>query len=233
MAELEFTKVDVVLQARGPHLTPEDVVTDLGRVAQLIRLGPGLTPAAFNVEIEATDPVVWQHQFESICKLARYSAVATITIPAAPAGSDVRQEVGRLTNLVRIASAEGVDLTVETRIGTLTELPGQAVALCDAVDGLGLTLDPSHFVCGPHQGRSYDEVFPFVRHVHLRDTGRTPDKMQVLVGQGEIEYSRIISMLDRHDYNRALSVEIVDIPDSPFVMETEVRKLKYLLESLV
>jgi sugar phosphate isomerase/epimerase len=233
IADLEFNKVDVAIQARGPHLTPSDVVEDPIRVAQLIRIGPGLVPCAFNVEIEAPDQKSFDGQFQAICKLARASAVATMTIPAAPVGSDLKQEVQRLHRLVQVAEAEGIILTVETRIGTLTETPAGAIALCDAVDGLGLTLDPSHYICGPHQGRSFDDVYPYVRHVHLRDTGRTPDKMQVLVGQGEIEYSRVISLLERYDYDRLLTVEIIDIPDAPFYMETEVRKLKYLLESLV
>jgi sugar phosphate isomerase/epimerase len=233
IAELEFNKVDVAIQARGPHLTPEDVVADPQRIAQLIRIGPGLTPGAFNVEIEAPDAKTFDAQFQAICQLARFSAVATLTIPAAPVGSDFQREVERLEHLRRIASTEGVILTVETRIGTLTENPGGAVALCEAVEGLGLTLDPSHYICGPQQGRSFDEVYPYVRHVHLRDTGRTPDKMQVLVGQGEVEYSRIISMLERYDYDRLLTIEIIDVPDAPFYMHTEVRKLKYLLESLV
>jgi sugar phosphate isomerase/epimerase len=76
-------------------------------------------------------------------------------------------------------------------------------------------------------------VYPYVRHVHLRDTGRTPEEFQVRVGQGEIEYGRIVAQLARHHYDRLLSVEITDIPDAPFAMEPEVRKLKYLLESLI
>ena len=56
--------------------------------------------------------------------------------------------------------------------------------------------------------------------------------MQVRVGQGEIEYSRIITQLEKHNYNRVLTVEIIDKPENPFPMETEVRKLKFLLESL-
>jgi hypothetical protein len=37
--------------------------------------------------------------------------------------------------------------------------------LCQLVPGLGLTLDPSHYLNGP-QRASYDGVIPFVRHVH-------------------------------------------------------------------
>jgi sugar phosphate isomerase/epimerase len=74
---------------------------------------------------------------------------------------------------------------------------------------------------------------PHVRHVHLRDTGRAPGQLQVRVGQGEVEYSRIVSQLGRYRYDRALTVDIRDTPDPPFAMEPEVRKLKYLLESMV
>jgi sugar phosphate isomerase/epimerase len=108
-----------------------------------------------------------------------------------------------------------------------------AVELCQRVPGLGLTLDPSHYIAGPHQGKSFDVVFPHVRHVRLRDTGRGPNQFQVRVGQGEVEYGRIVSQLSRYHYDRLLTVDIQDVPDAPFVMEAEVRKLKYLLESLV
>ncbi len=48
--------------------------------------------------------------------------------------------------------------------------------------------------------------FPYVKHVHLRDTGRAQGKFQVRVGQGEIEYGRIINQLERQNYDRLLSV---------------------------
>ena len=72
---------------------------------------------------------------------------------------------------------------VATHIGTLTENPDTAVELCQRVPGLGLTLDPSHFIAGPNQGRNFDHVFPHVRHVHLRDTGRGPNQFQIRVAQ--------------------------------------------------
>jgi sugar phosphate isomerase/epimerase len=115
----------------------------------------------------------------------------------------------------------------------LTEYPATALELCERVPGLGITLDPSHYITGPHQGGSYDELYPHVRHVHLRDTGRGPGQFQVRVGQGEIEYGRIVAQLQRCGYDRLLTVAINDIADAPFAMDAEVRKLKYLLESLM
>src|SRR5262249_23742507 len=147
------------------------------------------------------------------------SAVPIITMPAASSGSGMDAEVKRLTALVRMAVAEGIVLTVETRIGTLTEYPDAALELCKRVPGLGLTLDPSHFIAGPHQGKTFDQVFPYVRHVHLRDTGRGPEQFQVRVGQGEVEYGRIVAHLARFSYDRLLTVEVCDIPDAPFAMD--------------
>jgi sugar phosphate isomerase/epimerase len=232
IGEMDFSKVDVAIHEKGPHLKPSDVVKDAVGAAQQIRLGPGLSPAAFNVEIEAAGEE-FLRQLQAICHLARLAHVTTITLPAAPSGTPLDTEVQRLKKLLRLAESEGIVLTVETRIGTLTEFPGVAVDLCTRVPGLGLTLDPSHYIAGPHQGQNYDRVFPFVRHVHLRDTGRAPEKFQVRIGQGEVEYGRIIAQLARHQYDRLLTVEILDIPDAPFAIDHEVRKLKYLLESLV
>jgi sugar phosphate isomerase/epimerase len=233
IAELEFSKVDVAIHERGPHLRPSEVARDVALAAQRLRIGPSLSPAAMSVEIEAADEREYERQLRAVCHLARLSMVPVLTLPAASCGTGLDLEVKRLTSLVHLASVEGIVLTVETRTGTLTETPETAVELCRRIPGLGLTLDPSHYIAGPHQGKSFDSVYPYVRHVHLRDTGRGPDQFQVRVGQGEVEYGRIVSHLARHHYDRVLTVEICDIADAPYSMEAEVRKLKYLLESLV
>jgi sugar phosphate isomerase/epimerase len=231
IGELEFSKVDVAIREQGPHLRPSEVAADVNLAAHRIRIGPGLTPGAFNVEIAATDPEEFQNQLKAICRLARLSTVAVITLPAASTGTDLETEVARLQTLAKLANTEGVVLTCDTRIGTLTEDPDVAVTLCERVDGLGLTLDPSHYVAGPHSAKGYDQVFPYVRHVHLRDSA--PGKFQVRVGQGVIEYGRLISYLSRYQYDRLLSVQMEESGDADFPMDQEVRKLKYLLESLI
>lgn len=233
IAELRFSKCDVAIHEHGRQLKPSEVAADVNAAATRLRLGPGLTPIAFSVEIDAPTEAEQHKQFHAICRLARVSAVPTITLR--PAGLDVpiEAECQRLQKLLQIADGEGISLTVATLVGTHTQTPDQAVALCEKVRGLGLTLDPSHYTAGPHQGKNYDHVFEYVRHVHLRDTGRGPNQFQVRVGQGEVEYGRIVSQLARFHYARSLSVDIRDIPDAPFAMEPEVRKLKYLLESLV
>src|SRR5262249_25877660 len=172
MAELEFSKVDVAINERGSHLKPSEVADDIARAALRIRIGPSLTPAAFSVEFDAPSDEEYLNQLRAICKLARMTAVTLLCIPAGPSGGGLDAEVTRLRHLLQTVEPEGLILPVPTRPGTVTDLPGAARELCERVPGLGLTLDPSHFINGPHQGGAYDEIYPYVRHVQLRDTSK-------------------------------------------------------------
>jgi sugar phosphate isomerase/epimerase len=233
IGELHFSKFEVALHERGCQLRPSEVAADVQAAAARLRYGPGLTPVAFFVEIDAVTEEESCRQFHAVCRLARIAAVPLVTVRPASLETPLEAEVERLGKLVRIGDGEGILVCAATLAGTHTQSPEGAVELCEQVPGLGLTLDPSHYIAGPHQGKNYDNVFPHVRHVHLRDSGRGPNQFQVRVGQGEVEYGRIISHLSRYRYDRALTIDIRDIPDSAFPMEPEVRKLKYLLESLV
>jgi sugar phosphate isomerase/epimerase len=230
--EMQFPKADLAIHESGPHLTPSDVAADLGRIAQKLKAA-NLPLAAFHFVVGDPNAEAARSQLRAICRLARVSTVPLLTVPAAPIGADFDAEVSRLQAWVRTASADGVMLTVETHSATITADPIGAVELCRQVPGLGLTLDPSHYHTGPHGPVNYDALFPFVRHVRLRDTGSRPEQFQVRVGQGDIEYGRIIAQLDRYHYDRALTVDVRDVGDHDFEAEPEVRKLKYLLESLV
>jgi sugar phosphate isomerase/epimerase len=230
--EMHFAKADLAVHCSSPHLTPVELCADNGRVAQRLKAG-NLPLAAIHLDTGTAEPAEARDQLRAAARLARVSSTPLLTVAAALAGADFDAEVARLKEWVRIAEAEGIILTVETHSATVTADPLGALELCHRVPGLALTLDPSHYHVGPHGAQDYDALFPFVRHVRLRDSGRTPDLFQVRVGQGEIEYGRIISQLEMCHYDRALTVDIRDIPDGPFPVEPEVRKLKYLLESLV
>ncbi len=230
--EMRFTKADLAIHDDGPHLSPAEVTADVTRTAQRLKAA-NLPIAAMHLSIGCPDPAEARVQFRAVCRLARVSTVPLVTVPAAAAGSDLDAEVRRLTAWAKIAETEGVILTVETHSATVTADPFGAAELCRRVPGLALTLDPSHYHIGAHGTLDYDNLYQYVRHVRLRDTGKTPEQFQVRIGQGELEYGKIVSLLDRARYDRALTVDFRDIPDSAFPVEPEVRKLKYLLESLV
>jgi hypothetical protein len=66
-------------------------------------------------------------------------------------------------------------------------------------------------------------------HTHLRDTKK--DKLQVRVGQGEVEYGKLITQLGMVGYQRALSVLMHPLEDTD--QDGEMRKIRLLLESLL
>jgi sugar phosphate isomerase/epimerase len=228
--EMNFAKADLAIHAEGPHLRPAEVIADVGKCAQKLKAS-NIPFAAFHLEFDPTQTNTTRDQLRAVCRLARLMAVPVLTVTAAGVGQNLMTEQKRLAEWVKAAEGEGVILSVETRMGTLTEDANVAAALCQNVPGLGLTLDPSHYQYGPYAA-GYDVVYPFVRHVRLRDSGDNPDQFQVRVGQGNIEYGKLLANLDRFKYDRALTVDVRDIPDSPFPIEPEVRKLKFLLESL-
>ncbi|HYW81308.1 MAG TPA: TIM barrel protein, partial [Thermoguttaceae bacterium] len=135
----------------------------------------------------------------------------------------------RLREMAAIASVEGVRVGMLTEVGRMSQDPDTAVVLCDAVKGLGLTLDPSHYICGPHAGKPFEQVMKYVYHVRLRDTSKT--ELQVRIGQGEVEYGRLVNQLNKVRYDRALSVDITPIPEVD--QAAEMRKMRLLLESLI
>ncbi len=234
IAELEFTKIELALvEEEGAQLRPSEVEENMEAALAKIRQGPSLTISSLYVDFGPLEEKELSRRFESICRLAKNLTVAVLAMPAAPVGTSLEEEIRRLSQLASIALKEGLVLTLLTHGETVTADPAAAVALCQAVPGLGLTLDPSHYINGPHAGSGFDELFPFVQNVHFRDTSRKEGEFQVRVGQGQVEYGKIINMLERGGYMRGLNIAIFDAYDNPFEVDVEVRKLKLLLESLI
>jgi sugar phosphate isomerase/epimerase len=235
IAELEFDKFELALVEDGQHLRPSEAGENPDAALQRLRRGPSLIPSSLHLDfgpVDWSDPLT-RRRFDGLCRLAKSLNVAVLTLQAAPAGTPLSEEIKRLSQLLSTAMCEGLVLALLTHSQTLTADPQVAAELCTAVPGLGLTLDPSHYLQGAQPHADYDVVFPYVQDVHLRDTGHAPGEFQVRVGQGQIEYARIVNLLQRHGYNRALTVAIIDRPENTFDREVEVRKLKLLLETLI
>lgn len=226
--DLEFSTAEIALHEGGLQLKPSQVADNLEQAIAACRDTHRLDLSGYSVEISATGEEHYR-QFEAICRLAKATKVVAITVPSAELGTPFNEEVEHLRRLVSLATVEGTLVSMRTQIGSLTEDPDTCVVLCDNVKGLGLTLDPSVYICGPHAGRNYDKLFKYVYNVHLRDTSKKA--FQVRVGQGELEYSRLMTQLRLVHYRRALTVKMAALPELEH--SSELRKLRLLLESLL
>jgi sugar phosphate isomerase/epimerase len=228
LADLEYSNVEIVIDEDGCQLKPSEVARDLDYAISLCRDTHRLDVVAYEAEIKAIGQE-YLDQFTAICRLAKATKVVTITVPSAELGTPFNEEVEKLRRLVAIATLEGARVSIRSQRGRLSEDPDTVMVLCDNVDGLGLTLDPSHYLGGPHGNKGIDKLLKYVYHVHLRDS--TKEKLQVRVGQGVIEYGRLVSQLNKSKYQRALSVRMDELPGVDH--SAEMRKMRLLLESLL
>jgi sugar phosphate isomerase/epimerase len=228
---LQFAKADLAIHEAGPHLKPSDVLADVSKTAA--RLKAANVPfAAFHLRFAEHDSEKTREELRGCCRLARVLAVPVVTVSSAKLGADEEGEVSRLQEWVKIAQAEGVILTVETEAGKMTADVKSSIELCKRVPSLGLTLDPTYYMMA-NLGDAADPLYPYVQHVRLRDSGVQAHEYQLRIGQGMIEHGRVISQLERYEYERALTVDVRDMVNCDFPVEPEVRKLKFLLESMV
>jgi len=226
ITDLEYDKIEIWVNSEGEHLNPEQAAANPERFVSQYRENTRLTPIAITLESD-----VEAKTLAGLSKLAKMMRIAQVTVPASPLGTPFNTEIDRLREFVQITGHDGVRVSIKTKTGDLSEDPRTAVELCQAVPGLGITLDPSYYICGPCRGQSYDPVFPYVHHVQLRDT--TPQQVQVPTGLGEVDYARLISQLEKQNYNLGLSVELLPEHIDPADRPLEMRKLKMLLDTLL
>ncbi len=228
IVDLEYTALEIGIHEGGNHLKPSEVLADLEAAVEISRDTHRAAVVSYSVEIEATGEAHYA-QFAACCRLAKATKIVTLTVPSAELGTPFNQEVEHLQRLVLTAESEGVRVAIKSQVGRLSGDPDTVRVLCDNVQGLGLTLDPSHYLCNPNGPCKFDKLLKYVYHVHLRDS--TPQQLQVRIGQGDIEYGRLVNMLRHVHYDRALSVHLAELPGVDHI--AEMRKMRLLLESLL
>ncbi|MFO0913943.1 MAG: sugar phosphate isomerase/epimerase [Pirellulales bacterium] len=228
LIDLQFAAVEISIRPGIEQLSADEVLADLEKAVALCRSTHRLDITGYGVEIDVEAPDFYD-QFQACCRLAKSTKVANITVPSGELGTPFNEEVERLRKMVALATLESVRISIRSQIGRLSEDPDTCVVLCDNVKGLGVTLDPSHYLCGPYAARGYDKLLPYTYNVYLRDSNA--NHLQVRVGQGELDYGRLITQLSRFRYDRALCIQMVPLPDVDH--PAELRKLRLLLESLL
>lgn len=227
LAELEFTAVELDIHEQGGHLTPQQVAADpeaaIAACSDLQRLRP------VAVSFSAAESPVTYDLFTAACRLAKSLGIVTMVVDASELGTPFNGEIERLRKLVGIASGLGAVVAVKTMAGRMTQDAETTASLCRNVPGLGVTLDPSQFIYGHKKQATWEPILKYVSHVHLRDT--KADAAQVRIGQGNVEYGKIVSQLDRVGYKRALCAHMPPMENVDQV--GELRKMRLLLESLL
>lgn len=227
VVEMGFDRIEIWLDEESNHLKPSEVAASPEQFVNRFRDQNYRIPAiAFDLAHDVPAPV-----FEGICRASKLLRITQISVPSSPLGTPFNSEIDRLKELVQVAGKQGVRVSIRTERGRLSEDLHNAVELCGAVSGLGLTFDPSYYVNASTFDKSLELVAPYVYHTHLRDS--TASDVQVQVGLGEVDFSSLVSILRKVDYQRSLSVELIPSRTDPEQRGLELRKLRMLLDSLL
>jgi len=224
--ELGFDKIEICFKDSSDQLKMSAVAADPAGDAMQLKDASRLSAVAVFVESEPDIPT-----FTGLVRYAQLLKVAQLTIESSPRGTPFNSEVDRLRERNAICHHAGIRMSILTRTGTLAEDPHTAVELCRAARGVGITLDPSYFICRPGGVVDFDVTLPHVLHVHLRDT--SVNDLQVPAGLGEVDYGRIIAMLRQQNYNRSISVDLLPGTLQGDDRLRELRKLRLLLTSMM
>ena len=238
IAQLGFRYVDLGVQhwahVSAPDLvhSSEDMAASLGRDLEQA----GVTLSAMNVGLDRSADISLVAQTEAVCALAAAHSLSAICVNAPARDMPLSEAITECKQLAAVAACFNVTLCLETHVNCLTELPAVAVRLVESVPNLGLALDPSHFYAGPWQGRDFSITYPHTHIVHLRDAGNSPEKIQLPLGKGCVDFAGILRGLTQQGFSGTLAVEYIDtrIPmDAYDDYVLQVREMANLAETLL
>lgn len=222
LTRLGFVTVELAAIEGWAHIAPSRLVADFaGELAGVRRAlaAAGLRAVAINAGLGTEDAAAQGCRAGALFQLAVALRIPVVTLPAGSAQAGPAAAQAHLRPLLAEAVRHGVTLAVETHMGAVTEQPAAAVALCRALPGLRLTLDPSHYWAGPAQGRGWEATLPLVAHVHLRDAGFGGwPEIQVWPGRGAVDFPAVRAALSRAGYLGGQAIEYIDslpVQDGP------------------
>jgi sugar phosphate isomerase/epimerase len=226
IAELGFDYVDLAMFHNWAHIDPAHLANDpdgpearAQGVASLFQLN-GLQCVAVNASLSGgyndDKPTIEQNlrEFDAIARFAQTARIPVICLSAGgiQQGVAIEQQIAKvaehLKRLVDIASDMQVALTVETHSGSVAEEYDHALALVEAVPGLGLTWDPSHFIMKQLDVAASEKLLARAKHVHVRDA--IAGSFQAPFGKGQLDLDWFAAALIRANYKGAVAIEYID-----------------------
>jgi sugar phosphate isomerase/epimerase len=226
IALLDIPNVDLGAHADGRHLQPDRIEADPAGEADAVRratdaAGIGIADLFPTFGVGFRDRPVNtpdlgvrsanRRRFEAFVDFCRRTGCPGITLLPGVVGPGLGQERSfelareALTELVEIGRAAGLRVSVEAHLESVVEQPEQALALAEAVPGLQLTLDYSHFIANDIPADRVHPLLPHAGHFHARQAA--PGHLQRPKGKGTIDFGDIVRRMKEVGYAGRICVE--------------------------
>ncbi|HVN72539.1 MAG TPA: sugar phosphate isomerase/epimerase [Desulfomonilia bacterium] len=249
IAGLGFGGVEIM--ADRPHLYPQDWGHDSRRsLKDLIRnlnlrvtnlnsftlfaVGDTYLPSWIEPAMERREIRI-RHTLECL-KLASYLGCPNISVPpGGPLHGMTRQEAFSLfykglQRVAPLAEELQVKVLVEPEPDLFLENSTQFKEFIREIRSpcIGLNFDIGHFFCaGEDPAEAFQELLPWIGHVHIEDIAASRRHYHLIPGLGAIDYGNTLATILRTGYDGDISLELYTYADRP--VEAGRESLDFLL----
>lgn len=225
---LEFEGVDIGLFEERSHLWPsrefENVaqsarrlksqVEDLGlQVADVfLQMAEDFTPYAINHpqperRQKARDWFLKTLEYARLCGCHHVTTLPGVHFESEPYADSFARSVEELAWRVEQAQQQQVIFGVEAHVGSIVPEPAAAERLVQAVPGLTLTLDYTHFTRLGMPDSAVEPLVPYASHFHVR--GAREGRLQERFALNTIDYRRVYEVMQATGYAGWIGIEYV------------------------
>ena len=200
----------------------------------LFAVGDMYLPSWIEPEKERREVRV-EHTLKSL-RAASFLGCQNISVPpGGPLQGMSRQEAlslfyRGLERVIPLAQELGVKILVEPEPGLLLENSRQFRDFIGEVRSplVRLNFDLGHFFCvGEDPCQAFQDLFPWIGHVHIEDIGPDRRHHHLIPGQGAMDLPRALRTIRESGYAGDISLELYTYPDRP--VEAGRESLGYLL----
>ena len=135
-----------------------------------------------------------------------------------------------LEQVIPLAESLNVKVLIEPEPGLLMENTREFKAFIQNVKSpaVGINFDVGHFYCaGEDPSRSFDELRPWIGHIHIEDIAATRIHNHLIAGHGSIPLADVLETIAQSGYPGHISLELYPYTDMPDAAGRESRA--YLL----
>ena len=225
---MRFDGVDVGLFEGRSHLWPSREFRDAGRSGRalgrkagdrglkvadvFLQMKPDFEPYAINQpngrrRRKARDWFERTLVYATACGAKHVTTLPGVRFADEPARGSWTRAVDELAWRVELARQHGITFAVEAHVGSIAPRPKSALRLVEAVSGLTLTLDYTHFT---RAGLPDEAVEPLIAHAtHFHARGARRGRLQTSFDGSSIDYRRVVNVMKRTGYRGWVGVEYV------------------------
>jgi len=135
-----------------------------------------------------------------------------------------------LDQVIPLAEELGVKILIEPEPDLLMENTKQIRSFISDIRSpqVGVNFDIGHFFCaGEDPGESFQELLPWIGHVHIEDIAASRKHHHLIPGQGAIDFEAVLQAIKDTGYDGNISLELYTYADTP--KEAGEESLDYLL----